>query len=79
MATYRNPNTGEEFNSGNLAFGLTMTFLSMVILSGAVAAIPAAFGLVMVAAWVWGVLVSLGIVGLVSGYVQIKKTMQIDD
>ena len=79
MAKYRNPNTGDEFTSGSLAFGLIMTFLLMVILAGAVAAIPAVFGLVAAAAWVWGVLVVLAFVGTLSGYMNIKKTMQIDD
>lgn len=79
MASYRNPETGQEFESGNLAFGLIMTFLFMVILSGAVAAIPAVFGLVMVAAAMWVGGIAAALYGTIAAYVHIRRTMKVDE
>lgn len=79
MALYRNPENGQEFNSGNLAFGLTMTFLFLVILSGALAAIPALFGWVVASVIVWLSGLAIGAYGTVAAYVHIRRTMKVDE
>jgi len=79
MASYRNPETGQEFKSGNLAFGLTMTFILMVILSGALAAVPALFGWIVAASVVWLSGLVLSAYGTIAAYLHIRKTMRIDD
>ena len=79
MANYRNPETGQEFQSGNLAFGLTMTFFFLFILSGAIAAIPAVFGWIVAAVVVWLSGLVLSAYGTVAAYVHIRKTMRVND
>jgi hypothetical protein len=79
MASYRNPETGDEFTSGNLAFGLTMTFVLMVILSGALAALPAMLGWIPVAVIVWLSGLLLSGLGIGSAYVHIRSTMRVDE
>ena len=56
MARYVHQESGTEFTTGMLVF--TFIFLMIVgwIGAGAIAAIPAFFGSVTAAMWVWGVL-----------------------
>jgi len=79
MATYRNKETGDEFTSGNLALALFMVFVFIFTFAGALAAIPAVFGLITVAVAVWAGGAVFALYGTCAAYVYIRKTMKIDD
>lgn len=66
---------GKEFSSANLGCALVMVLAGCLIVSGAVAAIPAFFGAVTVAAWTWLILAGIGGVFTGLAYVNAKSIL----
>lgn len=74
MANYVNEQ-GEEFTSAHLGCGVLMFFIAGLVLSGAIAAVPALFGAAVAAAWVWGVLAFFTLVTTLVAYGNARRLL----
>lgn len=56
MARYVHVKSSVEYSTGMLLFAMIFVTFLGIVAAGAIAAIPAAFGAVQGALWVWGIL-----------------------